>query len=220
VRPNMIIVSDEMIPAGTVTTADLYRELIGMRVDVARALTLLAATDRINLDHESRLRQLERFRYVLLGATITVSAVVSALGAWIANGIARPLTLGRVERRLDRLGQAIELRHHVLRFGAGYTLAELGEDVLHLGGECGYGGGEVIECGHGFVHPFGEVEESLDLGQQLTRVFHGVSVSLWAGRGGLAFAGARVRCCAVVTVCTAYLSCPLYTSHAYPVPLR
>ena len=87
-RPNMIHMEpDVTIPAGAVTTADLYRELIGMRVDVARALTKLDAAALVDSDHEQRLRALERFRFTLLGAAVAASAVFSALGAWIASGV-------------------------------------------------------------------------------------------------------------------------------------
>ena len=78
----------EVIPAGAVTTADLYRELIGMRVDVTRVITKLDTAERIDQDHEARIRQLERFRFTLLGATVAASAVFSALGAWVASGVA------------------------------------------------------------------------------------------------------------------------------------
>jgi len=76
-----------MIPPGAVTTADLYRELVGMRTDMVRAVTRLEIADGIDKDHESRIRALERFRYLLLGATIVVSAAVSAFGTWVASGV-------------------------------------------------------------------------------------------------------------------------------------
>ena len=76
-----------MIPPGAVTTADLYRELVGMRTDMVRAVTRLEIADGIDKDHESRIRALERFRYLLLGATIVVSAGVSAFGTWVASGV-------------------------------------------------------------------------------------------------------------------------------------
>ena len=82
--------SEATIPTGAVTTADLYRELIGMRTDVTKALTRQEIADKERADHEARIRALERFRYVLLGATVVVSAGVSAFGAWIASGIHHP----------------------------------------------------------------------------------------------------------------------------------
>jgi hypothetical protein len=79
----------EMVP-GVVTVADLYRELVGMRADVSKALERIAVidsrnidADRLHADQEARLRTLERFRFTLLGATVGVSAIVSAAGTWI-----------------------------------------------------------------------------------------------------------------------------------------
>ena len=78
-----------MIPAGAVTTADLYRELIGMRSDVVRAMTRLEMADRIHSDHELRLRSLEQFKWKLLGAVLAGSAAVSAATTWVG------LTIGQ-----------------------------------------------------------------------------------------------------------------------------
>jgi hypothetical protein len=80
-------VSAEMIPPGAVTTADLYRELVGIRTDMAKNLVRLEVGAAVDTDHETRIRQLERFRYLLLGATIVVSAAVSAFGTWVASGV-------------------------------------------------------------------------------------------------------------------------------------
>lgn len=81
------------IPPGAVTVADLYRELSGLRNDIQQALTTLKvieATAPAQLaDHESRIRALERFRFSLLGAAVTISATVSALGTWIGFIISR-----------------------------------------------------------------------------------------------------------------------------------
>lgn len=59
---------------GNVTIADLYREMVGMRSDVVKALTRIEVldvrngeADRLHADHEARLRTLERFRYTLAG---------------------------------------------------------------------------------------------------------------------------------------------------------
>lgn len=78
------------LPAGTVTVADLYRELVGMRGDITSALTkieVINARDqdaaRIDADHEARLRALERFRYALLGASSLVGILAGALSALI-----------------------------------------------------------------------------------------------------------------------------------------
>lgn len=68
--------------------ADLYRELIGMRADVAQALTKIELNNarlvdvaRVDADHEARLRTLERFRYALLGASSLVGILSGALAA-------------------------------------------------------------------------------------------------------------------------------------------
>ena len=65
------------LAAGSVTIADLYRELVGMRSDLTRVLTKQEATDvrnvsadLIHADHEARLRMLERFRYTIAGLAI------------------------------------------------------------------------------------------------------------------------------------------------------
>jgi hypothetical protein len=65
---------------GTVTNADLYSELVGMRGDLSRAVTRLEvinvrniAADRIDADHESRIRVLEAFRWKLLGVAVCVA---------------------------------------------------------------------------------------------------------------------------------------------------
>lgn len=62
---------------GAVTIADLYREMVGMRADVIKALTRIevldtrnTSADAIHADVEARLRVLERFRYTLAGLAI------------------------------------------------------------------------------------------------------------------------------------------------------
>lgn len=72
-----------VIPSGAVTTADLYRELIGMRSDVVKAVTRLEIADGIDKDHESRLRDLEQFKWKLLGAVLAGSAAVSAATTYV-----------------------------------------------------------------------------------------------------------------------------------------
>jgi hypothetical protein len=74
---------------GAVTTADLYRELVGMRTEVVRALERLAVIESRNQDdnqrsgdHEARLRMLERFRWKLAGACLTGGAVAGSLTTW------------------------------------------------------------------------------------------------------------------------------------------
>jgi len=77
----------ELIPTGAVTTADLYREMIGMRTDVTKALTRIEIADKERTDHETRIRTLERFRFTLLGAACAVSAGTSILATWIGLNV-------------------------------------------------------------------------------------------------------------------------------------
>lgn len=81
---------------GTVTIADLYRELVAMRADVARALTRIEVIDSRNkgaddlhLDHERRLRQLEAFRWKLAGIAITVSVLCGLLSGYLTYLLSR-----------------------------------------------------------------------------------------------------------------------------------
>ena len=73
------------LPLGTVTMGDLYRELVGMRSDIAKALTRIEVidtrnvdADRIHSDFEARLRILEKFRYTLAG----IAVVGGACAGW------------------------------------------------------------------------------------------------------------------------------------------
>lgn len=75
----------DLVP-GSVTIADLYRELVGMRSDLTRVLAHQEAADllhrnaeQVSADHETRLRMLERFRYTLAGI-----ALIGSVGAgWV-----------------------------------------------------------------------------------------------------------------------------------------
>jgi hypothetical protein len=74
-----------------ITAADLYREVTGMRAEVGAALTKLAVietrntlADSAHTDQEARLRQLERFRYTLLGTATAVGAGIGALSGIIS----------------------------------------------------------------------------------------------------------------------------------------
>ena len=78
-----------VIPAGAVTTADLYRQMILLSQDMTRALTLLDSAASTDRDHEGRIRILERFRYTLLG-------VASAVG--IASGVASSVIAALITR--------------------------------------------------------------------------------------------------------------------------
>ena len=75
------------------TVADLYRELVAMRGDVAAALgeirvnaILIGDNGRDLADHEARLRNLEKFRYTLLGASALVGVIAGVASAIIAAG--------------------------------------------------------------------------------------------------------------------------------------
>jgi hypothetical protein len=72
---------------GSVTIADLYRELVGMRSDLTRVLAHQEATDLLNhnaeqihADHETRIRALERFRFTLGGLAVVGGAVAGYVG--------------------------------------------------------------------------------------------------------------------------------------------
>ena len=81
----------DQLPAGQVTIADLYREISGMRADVGKALERIAVIDsknntaeRDHLDHETRIRTLERFKYIMLGG----AGLGGAIAGWIAQYVA------------------------------------------------------------------------------------------------------------------------------------
>ena len=81
----------ELAP-GNVTIGDLYRELVGMRQDITRALTRIEVidtrnvdADRLHNDHESRLRALERFRFTMGGLAIVGEIVAGVVGYWLGH---------------------------------------------------------------------------------------------------------------------------------------
>lgn len=83
----------ELVP-GSVTIADLYRELVGMRSDLTRVLAKQEATDlrnnnadMIHADVETRLRVLERFRYTLAGLAILGGAGSGFLGYLLGHAV-------------------------------------------------------------------------------------------------------------------------------------
>lgn len=72
---------------GTVTVADLYREMSGMRAEVGSALTELKViaernkgADQIHTDHETRIRMLERFRWTLAGVSLAGGGIAGYIG--------------------------------------------------------------------------------------------------------------------------------------------
>ena len=73
------------LPAGAITSADLYRKMEDLRVNVTVALEKITAFDRLTADHEGRLRVLERFRFTLLGAASVVGAGSGILSAVLAE---------------------------------------------------------------------------------------------------------------------------------------
>jgi hypothetical protein len=92
------------IPASSVTVADLYHELVGMRADLATMLTKMERVDergmtaeRIQSDHETRMRALEtalpsslegrimaleKFRWQIAGALLAINAM-AVLIEWL-----------------------------------------------------------------------------------------------------------------------------------------
>lgn len=78
-------------PGGQVTIADLFRVMNGIQLDLREALTKLqvidtrnVGADEIQRDHEVRLRQLEAFKYRILGAATFGASVAGALAGWLA----------------------------------------------------------------------------------------------------------------------------------------
>lgn len=75
-----------------ITAQDIYAELMGLRVDARQIDRRLAVMEYRNqqddtkaVDHESRLRTLEKFRWVLLGAVIATSALSGIVTTLITN---------------------------------------------------------------------------------------------------------------------------------------
>lgn len=84
--------------AGQVTMGDLYREITGMRQDIARSLTRIEVidsrngdADRLHSDHEQRLRALEAFRWKLAGIAIVVAIIVGFASAWLSSRALSPV---------------------------------------------------------------------------------------------------------------------------------
>lgn len=74
----------ELTP-GAITTADLYRELVDMRVKLAIIETQTATADRVHDDHETRIRGVERFRWILFGASSAVGTLAGIIAALITS---------------------------------------------------------------------------------------------------------------------------------------
>ena len=67
------------LPHGAITSADLYRKMEDLRVNVTVALEKLANHAAEVSDHEARLRGLERFASKLMGGAITAGILSGAL---------------------------------------------------------------------------------------------------------------------------------------------
>lgn len=70
----------------TISSREIYDEIVGMRADVQSLVQSNAVISRQLDDHESRLRSLERWRYAV--PTAVLGTVVSA-GITIANAIGK-----------------------------------------------------------------------------------------------------------------------------------
>lgn len=68
---------------GTITAADIYRELVGLQVRLAVIESQNSNADRVHNDHETRLRSVERFRWVLFGASSAIGSLAGILAALI-----------------------------------------------------------------------------------------------------------------------------------------
>lgn len=71
------------LPPGMITTADIYRELVGMQVRLAVIEQQNTTSERVHNDHEVRLRGVERFRWILFGASSVVGALAGVITALV-----------------------------------------------------------------------------------------------------------------------------------------
>ena len=72
------------MPGGVITSADLYRKMEDLRVNVTVALEKISVFDQARADHETRIRILEQFRNKLMGVASLVGAGSGVLGAVIS----------------------------------------------------------------------------------------------------------------------------------------
>jgi hypothetical protein len=84
------------MPSGQVTMADLFQVLTRIQTDLAKALTRLevvdarnAAADKLDSDHEGRLRSLEAFRWKLTGVMCLLSLFSGTGGVVIGWALTR-----------------------------------------------------------------------------------------------------------------------------------
>lgn len=76
------------IPTGIITAADINRTLQDVQRDVASVLQRMAVSDalslqasRVDTDHETRIRRLESFRWILVGVALAISSASGLLTA-------------------------------------------------------------------------------------------------------------------------------------------
>lgn len=65
-----------------VTATDVYKELVSLSGDVRALSELVKQATGVQLDHEARLRSLERWRYALPVSTV-MSASALIFGLWL-----------------------------------------------------------------------------------------------------------------------------------------
>ena len=72
------------LPPGAITSADLYRKMEDLRVNVTVAMEKLAAHASEVSDHEARIRGLERFASKLMGGAVTAGILSGAVTGVLA----------------------------------------------------------------------------------------------------------------------------------------
>lgn len=73
------------MPAGTITAADIYRELVGLQVRLAVIENQNTTSERVHNDHEIRLRSVERFRWILFGASSAIGSLAGIIAALLTH---------------------------------------------------------------------------------------------------------------------------------------
>lgn len=76
------------IPPGVITAADINYTLQNVQRDLASVLQRMAVSDAISLqartvdtDHETRIRRLESFRWILVGVALAISSASGLITA-------------------------------------------------------------------------------------------------------------------------------------------
>lgn len=75
----------ELAP-GSITTADLYRELTAMTVKLAVLEDQGRRGEQERGDHEARLRRLEQFRWTIFGAASAIGSASGIISALLLKG--------------------------------------------------------------------------------------------------------------------------------------